>query len=97
MTTDKNIRKLINKFDKHQRKSERKDKSVGNLVVKDIDKYSFLRMLDYTPPRPPKTFGMMEKMGKLVFNFHERYIEVDPVVGSFRRFKTKEDYPRNPL
>ena len=87
---------MINKFDKHIRNSERKDKSVTN-ITRDIDKFSFLKLLDYTPPRPPKAFGNLEKMGSLIVNFHSRYIEVDPVIGSFRRFASRDDYPTNPL
>jgi hypothetical protein len=75
----------------------------GNLAVtsakkeelKESDKYSFLKVLDYTPPKPPKVFGYLEKMGKLVINFNKRYVEVDPIVGSMRRFKSHIDYPMN--
>ena len=51
----------------------------------------------FIPPKPPKTLGIVEKMGKFLFNYNERYIEVDPSLGIFRRFQSKKDYPNNPL
>jgi len=39
----------------------------------------------------------MDKMGRFIINFHRRYVEVDPIAGTFRRYKTKEDYPLNPV
>ena len=54
-------------------------------------------MIEYLPPKPPKTNGYIEKMGKLVLNFHKRYIEIDPVGGLLLRFKTLNDYPSNPM
>ena len=51
----------------------------------------------FIPPRPPKTLGKVKKMGKFLFNYNERYIEVDPSLGIFRRFESKNDYPNNPL
>ncbi len=92
MTTDRNIRKLINKFDKPKIKLKREK-------TKDfeLDKYSFLANFEFMPPRPPKTLGFVQKMGKFVINFHDRFIEVDPVIGAFRRYKLKSDYPSNPV
>jgi hypothetical protein len=94
VTTDKNIKKLINKFDKPRTK-EKRITSAKKEELKESDKYSFLKVLDYTPPKPPKVFGYLEKMGKLVINFNKRYVEVDPIVGSMRRFKSHIDYPMN--
>jgi hypothetical protein len=62
-----------------------------------MDRFSFLKVLEYVPPRPPKTFGYLEKMGKLVINFNKRYIEVDPIVGSMRRFSRESDYPNHSM
>lgn len=92
LTTDKNIKKLINKFEKP--KKLKKDKTRGNSIV---EKYSFLRNLPFTPPKPPKTNGYVEKMGKLLINFHKRYIEVDATVGSLRRFENISGFPLNPM
>ncbi len=89
LTTDRNIRKLINKLDKPKKLKRLKTNEF------DAQKYTFLKTLEFTPPKPPKVLGRVEKMGKFVFNFHDRFIEVDPVIGSFRRYKLKSDYPTN--
>jgi hypothetical protein len=94
LTTDRNIKKLISKFDKPKKISEKKRKS---MIDDSLDKFSFLKKLSYRPPKPPKTVGFIEKMGTFIINFHQRYIEIDPIIGSFRRFKTKEDYPNDPM
>ena len=62
-----------------------------------IKKYDFLQNLTFIPPLPPKTLGLVEKMGKLLFNYKTRFIEVDPSLGIFRRFKNKNNYPNNPI
>lgn len=36
-------------------------------------------------------------MGKFIFNFNVRFIEVDALGGSFKRYKRYEDYPNSPL
>lgn len=90
ITTDRNIKKLINKLEK-PRRTKRKTNELG------IDKFSFLKGLGFIPPKPPKSLGFLQKMGKFVFNFHDRFVEIDPIVGSFRRYKQKADYPSNPL
>lgn len=95
LTTDRNIRKLINKFDKPKTKIK-KEKN-GYNREEDIGKYSILKGIEFIPPRPPKALGYIEKMGKFIFNYHSRYLEIDPSVGSLRRFKKIEDYPNNPV
>ncbi len=59
--------------------------------------YSFLSNFEFTPPQPPKALGFIEKMGSWIFNFNNRFIEVDPVMGAYRRYKQKSDYPSNPV
>jgi hypothetical protein len=56
-----------------------------------------LSNFEFIPPRPPKTFGFLEKMGSLIFNYHHRFIEINPISGAFRRYKTRADYPSNPV
>lgn len=97
MTTDKNIKKLLHKFDKHQKNAERKEKSIVNKQTKESDKFSFLKLFDFTPPRPPKAMGFVEKMGIIGIFFNSRFIEVDPIIGTFKRYKTSKDYPSNPM
>ena len=97
LTTDRNIKKLISKYDKPKKSAEKKKTKSQLEDSRDLEKYSFLKKLTYRPPRPPKTVGFLEKMGSFVINFHNRYVEIDPIIGSFRRFKTFQDYPNNPM
>jgi hypothetical protein len=89
LTNDKNIKNLINKFDKPKKKKKNRNNIEGP--------YSFLSNFEFIPPKPPKTFGFLKKMGRFVLNFHYRFIEIDPIMGALRRYKTREEYPSNPL
>jgi len=97
LTSDRNIKKLISKFDKPKKTIDKKKSKSQLEESKDLEKYPFLKKITYKPPKPAKTVGFLEKMGTFVINFHKRYIEIDPLIGSFRRFKTFEDYPNNPM
>lgn len=90
LTNDKNIKKLINKLDKPKTKKRSK-------TLEFLEKYNFVKQLEFLPPKPPKAVGYVEKMGKFVFNFHTRYIEIEPTIGCFRRYKQQSEYPSNPL
>lgn len=97
LTTDRNIKKLISKYDKPKKTADKKKTKSQLEELKEMEKYSFLKKLTYRPPKPPKTVGFLEKMGTFVINFNQRYVEIDPIIGSFRRFKTIQDYPNNPM
>lgn len=97
LTTDRNIKRLISKYDKPKKAAEKKKTKSQIEESKELEKYSFLKKLNYRPPKPPKTVGYLEKMGTFVINFHQRYVEIDPIIGSLRRFKTIQDYPNNPV
>jgi len=88
---------LISKFDKPKKPIDKKKSKSQIEESKDLEKYTFLKKISFRPPKPPKTVGFIEKMGSFVINFNHRYIEIDPIIGSFRRFKIKEDYPNNPM
>jgi hypothetical protein len=92
LTTDKNIKKIINKYDKPA--PRKRDKSGKDL---DFTRYGIYKPIEYTPPKPAKVKGYVEKMGKFIINFSVRFIEVDPIVGSLRRYKSQSDYPSNPM
>jgi len=66
------------------------------VLESDISNYSFLRNLSFIPPKPPKTLGFIQKMGMFVFNFNLRFIEIDAIGGSLKRFKNFKDYPNTP-
>lgn len=58
--------------------------------------YEFIAALDFKPPKPPKAIGFVQKEGKRLPVFRYRYIEVDPLSGTLKRFKTIKDYPNKP-
>jgi hypothetical protein len=66
------------------------------LKENDISNYQFFRNLNFVPPKPNKTIGFVSKMGMLVFNFNLRFLEVDAIGGSLKRFKNYSDYPNTP-
>ena len=70
----------------------------NQIILKgNIDQFSFIDLLGFVPPRPLKAVGRIQKMGKLILNYHDRYLEIDPVFGSLRRFEKKSLHPNYPL
>lgn len=62
----------------------------------DITNYQFFKTLSFIPPKPPKTLGFIQKMGMFVFNYNIRFLEVDAVGGSLKRYISFKDYPNTP-
>ena len=71
-------------------------KKIKEKEEQNISNYQFLRNLSFIPPKPPKTLGFVQKMGMFIFNWNLRFIEVDAVQGSLKRFKCYKDYPNMP-
>ena len=71
--------------------------SKGTDKIDMLDKYPFLKTLSFIPPKPAKTRGFIYKTSKIFASFNKRYIEIDPVFGSFRRYLKIENYPHNPI
>ena len=46
---------------------------------------------------PLKIIGNVEKKGRLLGLNNYRYLEVDSANGLIKRFKTADDYPKNPM
>ena len=60
-------------------------------------KYKFLYKIKNIPPKPPFIFGEIEKTGVGLFNKDKIiFIEINPIKGLLRLFKTFEDYPKKP-
>lgn len=75
----------------------RKKKHKENRNFLDISAFQGIKFVgNFIPPKPPKTCGFMEKMGLMIFNFNLRFIELDALEGTFKRFKNLEDYPNKP-
>ena len=48
------------------------------------------------PPKPPFLFGEIEKLEGIFNSSKRRFIEINPIKGVLRLFKTFDDYPKNP-
>ena len=97
LATDKNIIRLIEKtVNVKKQKILNENNNNPNTNNNDIKNYSFLKHFSFIPPKPPKTFGFIEKMGQFIFNYNLRFIEVDALGGSLKRYKNYEDYPNSP-
>ena len=105
LATDKNVKNLLYKLLNPKKRRDSKKKATvkaSNTIsvnkVENNDKFDFIKSLPFIPPKPPKTIGYTDKMGKLFFNYKNRFIEVDPFVGCFRRFVNKDEYNnKNPI
>ena len=86
LTSDVNIRKLIKKCIDFQIKNP----------CPEV-KYPFLKNLVYKPPKPPKTKGNIYKISRFLAKRKKRFIEVDPVMGSLRRYESFQKFQSNPL
>ena len=87
LCNDKNIIKLIQRHKKH------KENKSGQV---DLSQFPFLKTLSFIPPKPPKTVGFVEKMGMMIFNWNLRFLELDALAGSLKRYVDIEDYPNKP-
>jgi hypothetical protein len=86
---------LISKYDKPRRLQDKKRKYINGVDL-EFQKFNFYKQIPYRPPIPPKAVGFVEKMGNFIINYYSRYIEIDPTIGSLRRFKKLNDYPNDP-
>ena len=92
LTNNEYIQNLINKVIKYQYFKE-KEKSILNKDNKDFSKFKFLKELEYIPECPYRYVGFINKKGKILSSYHQRFIEINANKNFFLRFKLKEDYP----
>lgn len=90
LTKDNNIRKLINKYDVNLNKTI-------EIIYQKTEEISIIDKITYKPPLPFKATGIVDSMGAFIFYYRERFFELDPAIGSVKRFKSINDYPNNPL
>ena len=99
----KKIDKLDANSDSYQKLNNFINEYKHLLIIKNIPKdgknknYSFLNTLNNIPVKPPIVFGAIKKLEGLFNSRKKIYIEIDPIKGLLRTFKTFEDYPNNPL
>ena len=93
----KNLYNFIDKY-KHLliTKNIQKKEIIKNNNITKKKNYSFLNELNNMPQKPPFLFGEIEKIGGIFNTSKKFYIEINPINGLLRLFKTFEDYPRNP-
>ena len=94
MTTDTNIKKLLRKvMDK-----KNSDKSLNIHLNNNEQNHNFDSIIerDFTPPKPEKTLGNVEKIGEYLPIYRYRFLELDPILGYLKRFKSLQDFPTNP-
>ena len=112
LTTDSNIKKLLNKimypnkFNEFYNNIEYNDGSDKNLKIDKVlcngknnlnKKFDFLNFITNMPEQPPKYVGFLYKKGKFIPHYNQRYALLDPLKGFFLRFAQKSDYPSKPL
>ena len=92
---DSTIKKLLSKLLINSSKLSSTSSSQTNSSTFGKD-FPFLKNIEFMPPKPPKAIGYVEKIGNLLPIYRMRYLEVDPFVGTIKRYKSVRDYPRNP-
>lgn len=92
---DSTIKKLLSKLLINSCKLSSTSSSQTNSSTFGKD-FPFLKNIEFMPPKPPKAIGYVEKIGNLLPIYRMRYLEVDPFVGTIKRYKSVRDYPRNP-
>ena len=92
---DSTMKKLLSKLLINSSKLSSTSSSQTNSSTFGKD-FPFLKNIEFMPPKPPKAIGYVEKIGNLLPIYRMRYLEVDPFVGTIKRYKSVRDYPRNP-
>ena len=87
LTTDNNIKKLLVKS--MIKSPDFKNEDLDNINI-DISLY---KNSCFTPPKPPKTIGHLEKRGVIIPFYSRIFVEVDPILGTFKKYKSKHNYP----
>ena len=67
--------------------------------TKEIKKINNIILLngESLPKNPPFFFGEFEQLGGFFSSNKKRYVEINPLKGILRIFKSFEDYPKNPF
>ena len=75
-------------------KIQKKDNNGINPTLEK--KYKFLSTLEKIPVKPPFLFCEIEQQGGFFSSNKKKILEIDPIKGLLRIFKSFDDYPQNP-
>ena len=89
LTDDNNIKKLLVKS--MVKSPSFKNENLNNINL-DISLY---KESYFTPPKPPITIGVLEKRGQIIPFYKTIFVEVDPILGHFKKFKEYRNFPDN--
>ena len=89
LTTDNNIKKLLVKS--MIKSPNFKYENLNNINL-DISLY---KNNYFTPPKPPKIIGFLEKRGQIIPFYKTIFVEIDPIMGYLKKFKGDSYYPNN--
>ena len=87
--------KFINDY-KHLliiKKIQKKENTINNKLYK---KYRFLNDLLNIPRKPPFLFGDIEQQGGFFSSNKKKCLDINPIKGILRIYKSFDDYPKNP-
>ena len=92
------LEKFINEY-KHLlyiKKINKKQNNANNNKNILYKKYKFLNNVGKMPEKPPFLFIEVEQLGGFFSSNKRKYIEINPIKGLLRIFKSFDDYPKNP-
>ena len=89
LTTDENIKKILKKAMIYSSKDE------DSTIINGETELSIYVDNFFTPPKPPITIGSLEKRGFFFPIYSNIFIEVNPILGCVKKYKSASDYPKN--
>ena len=100
-STEKNAKlyKYLEKFIQEYKhlliikKNHKKESNINNILIHN--KYKFLNNLGRLPRKPPFLFAEIEQHGGIFNSIKRKFIEINPIKGLLRVFKSFDDYPKN--
>ena len=95
MTNDNNIKKLLKKvMDKKNKYNNNINNNIFN--SNEFSNNSTINEKNFIPPKQDKILGIVEKIGEYLPIYRYRFLELDPILGYLKRFKSVQDFPTNP-
>lgn len=93
LTSHEAIKRLINKYTLFKSNLNKERERICN----QFEEITFNSKFKFLPEKPSKTIGNIKKRGYFYFNYNQRFIEIDPIQGSIRRYRNIKNYPNDPM